>query len=302
MTSEPAPSATRAGCTGGGGGRCSCSSPFGSHLAALAAHGHALPGLPRYVYNARPGDAYGYYSAVRELLATWRQPVALAAVAALLALAGAAVVILRRRGRPTWALLAGAYGLGAVATVLALRMHQPGAPTIGWPLVWSVPLLPYRALGFPLDPDVAFGVGLALSLLAIGITVVATAVLGRRVTGRADVGIAAAAIFAFWPYLIGLLGGHRAWGNGTWPVDAGLHLYSEPLSTALVAVALVLCVDRRPADWALATAGVLLSLASVARLSNAVIAAAVLVVMTVRVGTRRALYLLAAPVRLLCRR
>ena len=27
-----------------------------------------------------------------------------------------------------------------------------GAPTIGWPLVWSVPLYPYRALGLPLDP------------------------------------------------------------------------------------------------------------------------------------------------------
>src|SRR5689334_18708218 len=47
-------------------------------LVVLAAHGHALPGLPRYVYNPRPGDAFGYYSAVRELLATWRQPVVLA--------------------------------------------------------------------------------------------------------------------------------------------------------------------------------------------------------------------------------
>ena len=261
-------------------------------LAVLAAHGHALPGLPRYVYNPRPGDAYGYYSAVRELLATWRAPVSLAAIVVLVASAAAASYWLWRRGRVAWALLAAVYGIAAIGTILALRMHSPGSPTIGWPLVWSVPLLPYRALGFPLDPDVAFGVGLTLSLLANAVTVAATAILGRRVTGSAAVGLAAAAGFAFWPFLIGLLGGHRAWGNGTWPVDAGLHLYSEPLSTALVAVALVLCVSRPRPDWHLAAAGALLSLASVVRLSNAVIAAVVLVVMTVHVGTRRAVYLL----------
>lgn len=262
-------------------------------LAVLVAHGHALPGLPRYVYNPRPGDAYGYYSAVRELLATWRSAVVLLAAVVLAALAVAAVVWLRRRGRAAWALLAAAYGLGLISTVLAVRMHSPGAPTIGWPLVWSVPLLPYRAVGLPLNPDVAFGVGLALSLAANAVTVVMTAVLGRRVSGSAAVGLGAAAGFAFWPYLMGVLGGHRAWGNGTWPVDAGLHLYTEPLSTALVVTALVLCVDRRATDWALAAAGVLLSLASVARLSNAVIAAVVLVVMAARLGVRRAVYLLA---------
>jgi hypothetical protein len=261
-------------------------------LAVLADHGHALPGLPRYVYNPRPGDAYGYYSAVRELLATWRRPVVLLAAVVLVALAVAIAVILRRRGLRAWALLAAAYGVAAISTVLALRMHSPGAPTIGWPLVWSVPLLPYRGLGLPLNPDVAFGVGLALSLLANGVTVVMTAVLGRRVTGSAAVGVGAAAVYALFPYLMGLVGGHRAWGNGTWPVDSGLHLYSEPLSTALVVTALVLCVERTPSDLALAAAGILLSLASVVRLSNAVIAAVVLGVMTVRVGERRAIVLL----------
>ena len=39
-------------------------------------------------------------------------------------------------------------------------MRAVGAPTIGWPLVWSVPLLPYRALGLPLGPNLAFAVGL----------------------------------------------------------------------------------------------------------------------------------------------
>jgi hypothetical protein len=262
-------------------------------LAALAAHGHALPGLPRYVYNPRPGDAYGYYSAVRELLVTWRSPVVLLAAFVLAALAATAAVRFRRLGRPAWAVVAVAYGLGAISTVLAIRMHSPGAPTIGWPLVWSVPLLPYRAVGLPLNPNVAFAVGLTLSLLANAVTVVMTAVLGRRVTGSATVGLGAAAGFALWPYLMGLLGGHRAWGNGTWPVDAGLHLYSEPLSTALVTTALVLCVDRRVTDSALAVAGSLLSLASVARLSNAAIAAVVLVAIAARLGVRRAVYLLA---------
>jgi hypothetical protein len=170
-------------------------------------------------------------------------------------------------------------------------MRPVGAPTIGWPLVWSVPLLPYRALGLPLGPNLAFAVGLALSLAANAVTLVATAVLGRRVTGRPLVGLGAAGLYAFWPFLSGLVGGHRAWENGTWLVDAGLHLYSEPLSTALVVSALVLVLARRPAETTLAVAGVLLSLASVVRLSNAVIAAIVLAVTAVRLGQRRAITL-----------
>ena len=188
-------------------------------------------------------------------------------------------------------MLAVAYGLGLVGAVLAGRMRAVGAPTIGWPLVWSVPLLPYRALGLPLGPNLAFAVGLTLSLAANAVTLVATAVLGRRVTGRPLVGLGAAAIYALWPFISGLIGGHRAWENGTWLVDAGLHLYSEPLSTALVVTALVLVLDRRPTDTALAVAGVLLSLASVVRLSNAVIAAVVLVVTAARLGPRRAIVL-----------
>jgi hypothetical protein len=263
-------------------------------LAVLAAHGHQLPGLPRYVYNPRPGDAYGYYSAVRELLTTWRQPLVLLSAVILVAAAGVLALRFVRSGRRAFAVLAVAYGLALVGAVLAGRMRAVGAPTIGWPLVWSVPLLPYRALGLPLGPNLAFGVGLALSLAANAVTLVATAVLGRRVTGRPLVGLGAAAIYAFWPFLSGLVGGHRAWENGTWLVDAGLHLYSEPLSTALVITALVLVLDRRPTDTALAVAGVLLSLASVVRLSNAVIAAVVLVVTAARLGVRRTIVLLVA--------
>src|SRR5438067_4702407 len=99
-------------------------------LVVLAAHGHALPGLPRYVYNPRPGDAFGYYSAVRELLATWRQPVVVGGAFVVVAAAGLLALSLRRRNRSTLALLVLAYALGLVGALLALRMRAPGAPTI----------------------------------------------------------------------------------------------------------------------------------------------------------------------------
>jgi hypothetical protein len=122
---------------------------------------------------------------------------------------------------------------------------------------------------------------------------VATALLGRRVTGRASIGLAAAALLAVWPLVTHALVGDRAWQNGTWLVDVGLHMYSEPVSTALVVTALVLAVQGRPCDMTLALTGILLSLASVVRLSNAVIAVAVLAVAAVRLGARRAIVLAA---------
>ena len=118
-------------------------------LAVLIAHGRGLPGLPVYTYNPRPGDAYGYYSAVRELLATWREPVTLAAAIVLLAAGVLAVRALLKREYRAWAVVAGAFTLGAIGAVLADRMGSSGAPTIGWPLVWSVPLLPYRRSACP---------------------------------------------------------------------------------------------------------------------------------------------------------
>jgi hypothetical protein len=41
-------------------------------LAALAASGHALPGLPRYRYGPLSGDATGFYAAARALMASAR--------------------------------------------------------------------------------------------------------------------------------------------------------------------------------------------------------------------------------------
>jgi hypothetical protein len=263
-------------------------------LIVLARRGHKLPLVPEYHYDPRPGDAYGYYSATRSLLATWRQPGTLAILGLLLAVALVAAVQLRRRRQGGWAVVAVAAGAGAGGAVLAARMASAGAPTIGWPLVWSVPLLPYRALGLPLDPGIAFGVGLALSLLANVVTLVATAVLGRLVTGRAAVGLIAAGVWSVWPLLTGTIAGHEAWQNGTWLVDVGLHVYSEPVSTALVIVALALFAQRAPGDVQLALAGALLSAATVVRLSNAVIAAVVLAVGALRLPVRRTVLLAAS--------
>ena len=258
-------------------------------LAAFADRGRALPGLPTYHYNPRPGDAYGYYSAMRELLATARRPLPLGAAALIVLLVVAAVRVLRRRGcGPEWIVLSVALGLSAIASVLALEMRASGAVTIGWPLLWSIPLLPYRVLG-DFGPNAGFGVGLVLGLLANAVTVVATAVVALRATARASIAAGAVALLALWPLLVGVLAGHRAWGNGSWNVDTGLHLYSEPLSTALIVCAFALLLAPRPTPALLALAGVLLSYAAVVRLSNAVIGGAALLIVLVTRGGRRAL-------------
>ena len=135
-------------------------------------------------------------------------------------------------------------------------------------------MLPYRALGGPLDPDAAFGFGLVLSLAANVVTVVATAYVGLHATGRRALGLAAAAAFALWPLLMGVVGGERAWGNGTWTVDAGLAVYTEPLSTALVTTALALLLSPRLDELRGAVAGIALGLGTAVKLSNALLAAA----------------------------
>ena len=215
-------------------------------LAALADSGHRLaPGFPVYRYNPRTGDAYGYYAAVRELLETWQREGKIVLPVALLAAAGFVVVWRRTRTSPRRApirVLAGCWAVGLFAAVLVHEIRYTGAGTIGWPLIWSVPLLPYRALGLPLDPGIAFGVGLTLSLAFIAVTIVATYLLGRAVTGRVWLGTAAALLYAFWPLLVLLLAGIRGTMNGTWQIDVGLSMYTEPISTALACVGLVLVI------------------------------------------------------------
>jgi hypothetical protein len=262
-------------------------------LAALAASGTKLPDLPRYDYAATTGDGSGFYAATREFLASWgRLP-----LAGLIGLAVAAVIVaavlLRawcsRRAPRAWLLVATAAAFALVVTPAVTEMNPPGAAVFGWPLVWSLPMLPYRALGFPLDPDIAFGFGLALSLLANAVSVVATAAAGLYATGRRSVALLAAGLFAFWPLLTGAVVGARAWQNGTWTVDTGLAMYGEPVSTALVTTALALLLRPRLTAATLAAAGVALSLATTVKLTNAIAAVLALALLAARFGIRRSL-------------
>jgi hypothetical protein len=222
-------------------------------------------------------------------MASWGRlgvPVLLLLALALVAAVVVGVRVWRSRPHRRARVVVGAAAVFALVVSAAVtQMEPPGAAVIGWSLVWSMPMLPYRALGGPLDPDVAFGFALVLSLAANVVTVVATAYVGLFATGRRTVGLAAAGLFAFWPLLVGVIGGERAWGNGTWAVDAGLVMYTEPLSTALCAVALALLLSR-PSDVRLASAGVLLSLATAVKLSNAVLIAAALVILAWRLRRR----------------
>ena len=260
-------------------------------LVALAAEGRSLRIFPRYEYEPAKGDGPGFYAAAREFIAAWPRLGVLLPVVALAALA-AAVAIVRawRRGRAdrAWLVVAASATVTLPVTAAVLKMEATGAAVFGWPLVWSIPMLPARVVGV-LDYDVAFALGLPLSLAANAVTVVATAYAGLRATGRREVGLLAAALFALWPFLLGVLGGSRAWENGTWNVDAGLVMYTEPLSTALVAVALAVVVGRDPSRLALAAAGVALGLATATKLSNGLVAVGVALLLG-----RRALPLVAA--------
>jgi hypothetical protein len=252
-------------------------------LAVLAGAGSSLlPGFPEYTYDARPGDAYGYHAAARELLATtlrlrWALPGVVLAVVVVV------VVVLRwrprPRERPLLALVA-VWCVGAIATLLVLRMRPSGAVTIGWPLLWSLPLLPFRALGLPLSPNVAFGFGLALSLAANAVSVVSTYLLGVWSTGRRGVGLVAAGLFGLLPLLLLIVGKTR--DLGTWQADLGLSLYSEPISTALVTTACALVVRGLRNPLSATAAGALLGFSVTVRLSNAVIVACVVVLLALR--------------------
>jgi hypothetical protein len=258
-------------------------------LVVLAASGHSLPGLPFYDYAPLNGDATGFYAEARELISAGLGP---AGAAAVLILAVGGWLTWRLRGRWT-AILVAALAVSLAASALVLATEPAGAAVVGWPLLWATFLAPFRVVG-GLDPDVAFAVGLPLSLAANAVTVFAVAHAGCRASGRRGVGLAAAALFALWPLLTRLLAGPSAWENGQWNVDVGLHLYTEPLSTALVAVAIALLLSASLDESRLALAGALLGFATVVKVSNGFFAVAAVLLVAWRLGPRRALPLAAA--------
>ena len=256
------------------------------------------PGVPGFRYDGLRGDATGYYAAVRELIAAWRRPPAVLITLLVLAVVGAAAALAwawrRRPAQRGWVVVTAVALFSLVLCVPVGAMNAPGAGAVGWPLVWSLPLHPWRALGLALDPDRAYAVAVALSLVANAVTLVATAYAGLYATGRRAVAVGAAALLAFWPLLTGLVTGGRGWENGTWAVDVGLAAYSEPLSTALVTVALALLLSPRATDVRLAAAGAALGFASTVRLSNGLLFAGALALLVARSGVGRSLPFAAA--------
>lgn len=260
----------------------------GIAIAVLGANGRKLPLVPAFDWHGFDGDANGYYSAAREAVSAAAKPAVAAAVVIALAAGLGVAAVLRRRGGAAWAqLLAVLAGLAGSATAVVAGMAAPGAPVVGWPLLWSIPLAPLRVLGEP-SVETAWGVGAALSLACVAVATVATGLLGRWASGRDDVAIGAAALFTAWPLLTGPIAGDQAWENGTWLVDAGLHLYTEPLSTALVTVALALLVRAETGRTGHVGAGALLGFATVVKLTNGILAVALVPLVAWRRGLRTA--------------
>jgi hypothetical protein len=263
-------------------------------LAVLADAPGKLPLLPSYTYAPLNGDSYGFYeavanifSAVQGVLGGW---IGLASAALMICVVAAAIIIWR--GGVRWlAILMPAAALCLILGIVVRDMAPPGAGVVGWPLAWALMLSPLPILRVSLTPDRAFPAGLALALLANAATVIATALIGLRSTGRRSVGLIAAALYATWPLWVGLVAGQQAWKNGQWNVDTGLALYAEPGSTALVAAAMAILL-RRPLDVMMATvAGLLLGFSTAVKLTNGSIAAVLVVIVALRNGRIRALAL-----------
>jgi hypothetical protein len=273
-------------------------------LAAYADRGSSLPGMPVFERSARDGgltgDATGFYAAAREFMAAWgRMPRAVLALDALLALAAAIAIAVLWRRRSSWRPRLFAAALLAFGVVVAVDVHwmkPSGAAVFGWPLVWGIALLPFRASG--LSKHVAWDVGVALSLVFVALTVVAVAYLGRNATGRRRLGLLAAAFWTAWPLLVGLIAGHQAWTNGQWEVDVGLHNYGEPLSTLLVTAGAAVALSPQLTELRLALAGCAFSAATLVKLSNGLLAATALGVVFVRGRRREALPFLAGAIAL----
>ena len=257
-------------------------------LAVLAAEGRKLPLVPAFDWHGFEGDANGYYSAAREAVSSAGSPAAAGGVALSLVVGAGVALLLRRRGAAAWLqLLALLAGIAGAATSVVAGMAAPGAPVVGWPLVWAIPLAPLRVLGEP-SVETAWGTGAVLSLACVAVATIATGLLGRWASGRDDVAIGAAALFTAWPLLTGPIAGEQAWDNGTWLVDGGLHLYTEPLSTALVTVALALVVRAETGRTGQVGVGALLGFATVVKLTNGLLAVAILPLVWWRRGLRTA--------------
>jgi hypothetical protein len=261
----------------------------------LAANGRSLPTLPGYGYAPPQGDTYGFYAAAREFVSVWArtQKVFLGlALLALFALLAAAHRLWRHAERGV-AVAVAAASIGLFLCVGVHEMRPTGAGAVGWPIVWSLPMFPLRATGL-LSYHVAFYTGIAILLACNAITVVATALIARRIAG-ARIALIAPALLVAWPFLMRFIDGTGNIVYGSWLADTGLLLYSEPLSTALIAVAAALLLIRRNDPIAPPLAGALVAFATAVRVSNLTIAVVLGLAVVLRRDARSVLtYVIAA--------
>src|SRR4051794_34754377 len=264
----------------------------------LAANGRSLPLLPGYHYGPPTGDTYGFYAAAREFISAWGHVSApsAAVVVAALALGGLAVWRTWRSDRRDWAVVCAAAVVGVVTCAAVVKMGPTGAGAVGWPIVWSIPLAPLRVL-HALSYHLAFYAGVTILLAANVVTVVATALIARRLL-RGRLALLPPALLVVWPFVMRLVEGTGNGVYGSWLVDAGVALYSEPLSTALVTTALALVVLRPGSLELAALAGAAMALATTVRVSNATVAVVVLVALCATRAWRSALTYAAAGIGL----
>ncbi len=213
-------------------------------------------------------------------------------VALVCVLAVLIAAVRRRQLAAHWALVAGFVALSVALAIIVARMSAPGAAVIGWSLVWAVPLAPLRAVG-ALREHPAFEVSVVLSLAAIAGTVACTAVIGQAATTKRWLGVGAAALCAFWPLFVRPVAGPKAWENGSWHVLVGLAAYTEPVSTFLVAAALALILAAVPTPLRLTIAGIALSLATLVKMTNGLLAAVITLVCLAYFGWRKSAPLVA---------
>jgi hypothetical protein len=244
-------------------------------LVVLVANGRSLPAFPGYRYGPPNGDTYGFYAAAREFVSAWahvsRPLLGLSVVAV-----GVALVFaqrLRRNGSGGAAVALASVAVGLFIAVGVRAMVPTGAGAVGWPIVWSIPMFPLRAAGL-LTYHVAFYAGIAILLVANVVTVAATALIARRFA-RPEIALIAPALLVIWPFLMRFIEGTGNIVYGSWLDDQGIALYAEPLSTALVAVALALVVLRAGDERAIAAAGALTGFATAVRISNITVAAVI---------------------------
>ena len=242
-------------------------------LLVLAANGRSLPALPSSPYGPPTGDTYGFYAAAREFVSAWAHVSRLLLALSVLALIATLVLVRRlwRNGSGGAAVALGSVATGVFVAVGVQAMVPTGAGAVGWPIVGSIPMFPLRATGV-LTYHVAFYAGIAFLLAANIVTVGATALIARRFAPP-QIALLAPVLLVIWPFLMRFVEGTGNIVYGSWLDDQGVALYAEPLSTALVAVAVALIVLHTEDERAIAMAGALMGFATAVRISNITIAA-----------------------------